>query len=90
MKKYLIASAAAMLFSAALSAQPYIINQDDKDRAASIVSQMTLDEKIEFISGKDDGFHTYGIERLGIPVVRMADARWHRSPKHRTASAPYC
>ena len=62
-----------MLFSAALNAQPYIINQDDKDRAASIVSQMTLDEKIEFISGKDDGFHTYGIERLGIPVVRMAD-----------------
>ena len=54
-------------------AQPYIITQSDKDRAADLVGKMTLDEKIEFISGKIDGFHTYAIERLGIPSVRMAD-----------------
>jgi len=63
----------ALLFSTILNAQPYVITQEDKDRAAEIVSMMTLDEKIAFISGKDDGFHTYAIERLGIPSVRMAD-----------------
>ena len=73
MKKTLILATVALLFSAIASAQPYIITQNDKDRAAEIVSKMTLDEKIDFISGKVDGFHTYAIERLGIPSVRMAD-----------------
>ncbi len=72
MRKYLIVFS-ALLFSTIVSAQPYVITQKDKDRAAEIVSQMTLDEKINFISGKDDGFHTYAIERLGVPSVRMAD-----------------
>ncbi|MCR4571869.1 MAG: glycoside hydrolase family 3 C-terminal domain-containing protein, partial [Bacteroidales bacterium] len=72
MKKNLIVSA-LLLIAATMSAQPYVIRQADKDRAAELVSKMTLDEKINLISGKDDGFHTYGIERLGIPVVRMAD-----------------
>lgn len=73
MKKALIVATAALLFSTIALAQPYIITQNDKDRAAEIVSKMTLDEKIEFISGKVDGFHTYAIPRLGIPSVRMAD-----------------
>jgi beta-glucosidase len=73
MKKALIIAASVLLFSAAASAQPYVITQEAKDRAASLVSRMTLDEKIEFISGKVDGFHTYAIPRLGIPSVRMAD-----------------
>ena len=55
-----------------LSAGPRI-TQADKDRAAKLVSQMTVDEKIEMISGKIDAFHTYGIPRLGIPAIRMAD-----------------
>ena len=49
------------------------IAQKDKDRAAKLVSQMTIDEKINLISGKIDAFHTYAIPRLGIPSVRMAD-----------------
>ncbi len=73
MKKTLIVATVALLFSALASAQPYIITQSDKDKAAEIVSKMTLDEKIDFISGKVDGFHTYAIPRLGIPSVRMAD-----------------
>jgi len=73
MVKQLIITALAVFMSSAASAQPYIITQSDKDRAAEIVSKMTLDEKIEFISGKEDGFHTYAIPRLGIPSVRMAD-----------------
>ena len=73
MKKSLIFAALALLLSMTALAQPYIITQADKDLAAEIVGKMTLDEKIEFISGKIDGFHTYAIERLGIPSVRMAD-----------------
>lgn len=64
----------SVLLSAGLSlnAGPRI-TQADKDRAAKLVSQMTIDEKIEMISGKIDRFHTYGIPRLGIPSIRMAD-----------------
>ncbi|MBP5637222.1 MAG: glycoside hydrolase family 3 C-terminal domain-containing protein [Bacteroidales bacterium] len=69
----LVLTAASLLLAIFAFAQPCIITQNDKDRAAEIVSRMTLDEKIAFISGKDDGFHTCAIPRLGIPSVRMAD-----------------
>ena len=69
----LVLTAASLLLAIFAFAQPYIITQSDKDRAAEIVSRMTLDEKIALISGKDDGFHTCAIPRLGIPSVRMAD-----------------
>ena len=72
-----IAFICGILFSAVLlQAQGGIshpVRQSDRDRAASLVSQMTLDEKIEMISGKVDGFNTFAIPRLGIPAVRMAD-----------------
>lgn len=55
-----------------LSAQP-VISKSDKDRAASLVKQMTLQEKVDLLSGYKDGFHTFPVERLGIPSVRMAD-----------------
>lgn len=61
-----------MLISIGLAAAP-AVRQVDKDRAAKLVSQMTLDEKIEMISGKVDGFNTLAVPRLGIPSVRMAD-----------------
>lgn len=63
--------ALAMAFTAA--AQAPSVTEQDKARAASLVSQMTLDEKIALISGKVDGFRTYAIPRLGIPSIRMAD-----------------
>lgn len=50
-----------------------VITKEHKDRAAALVKQMTLSEKIELISGKVDGFRTYAIPRLGIPSLRMAD-----------------
>ena len=65
-----LAVAALMLQVSATAAQ---ITQKDKDRAAKLVSQMTLDEKIGMVSGKTDGFHTYAVPRLGIPSVQMAD-----------------
>lgn len=61
-----------MLISIGLAAAP-AVRQADKDRAAALVSQMSLDEKIEMISGKVNGFSTYAVPRLGIPSVRMAD-----------------
>ena len=56
----------------ALMAAPKI-KPEDRERAADLVSKMTVDEKIELISGKVDGFKTYAIPRLGIPCIRMAD-----------------
>jgi len=60
-------------FCTALGAAPVTVSQADKDRAAALVSQMTLDEKIDMVSGKVDLFCTLAIPRLGIPSVRMAD-----------------
>ena len=55
-------------------AAPSLIAPSDKERAAQLVSQMTLDEKISLISGdKQNGFFTVGIPRLGIPAVQTAD-----------------
>lgn len=72
MNKFLTTVALAALTFTAAVAQP-VISQADKDRAASIVKQMTLEEKCLLIAGQVDGFHTAAIERLGIPSVRMAD-----------------
>ena len=49
------------------------ITRADKERAEGLVRQMTLEEKVNFIAGAVDGFHTYAIDRLGIPSVRMCD-----------------
>lgn len=72
MKRLVFTLAAALVAVSAFS-QPYIIRQADKDRAASIVSKMTLEEKFLLVTGQVDGFHTAGVERLGVPSVRMAD-----------------
>lgn len=49
-----------------------------EERAEDLLSRMTLEEKIEQLSGL--GFDTKENKRLGIPVLRMADGpvgvRW--------------
>lgn len=44
----------------------------DRLKIKELVSKMTLEEKASLTSGKDNWF-TKGIERLGIPEVRMSD-----------------
>ena len=39
----------------------------------SLLSQLTLAEKIRMLSGDETGFNSQGVERLGIPKLRMTD-----------------
>ncbi len=52
-----------------------------EERVDDLLSQMTLEEKIEMIGGT--GFETKAIERLGIPPLNMTDGplgvRWGNS-----------
>ena len=47
--------------------------EDTETRVHSLVSQMTLDEKLSLLAGEKDGFSTAPIPRLGIPKLVMAD-----------------
>jgi beta-glucosidase len=62
------------LLMAALSgfSQPAAQNKSAEERAESILRQMTLDEKIDYIGGVDD-FFIRDIPRLGVPRFKMAD-----------------
>ena len=57
----------------AVFAHPFAVTQEHRDRAAALVEQMTLEEKCAYIGGSKDGFYIRPIERLGIPLIRMAD-----------------
>jgi beta-glucosidase len=54
------------------AAQQYVVTQEHKDRAAAIVSQMTLEEKIAYVGGYEN-WYIRAIDRLGLPAVKMAD-----------------
>ena len=57
----------------AVSDHPFTVTQEHRDRAAALVEQMTLEEKCAYIGGSKDGFYIRPVERLGIPLIRMAD-----------------
>lgn len=59
-----------LLFAMPGSAQT--VTQADKARAARLVGQMTLDEKLDYIGGYKS-FRIRAIPRLGVPEIRMAD-----------------
>jgi beta-glucosidase len=55
-----------------VSAQAAQSTADVEKRVDSLLSQLTLDEKIEMIGGIND-FYTRPIPRLGIPSLKMSD-----------------
>jgi len=61
-----------MLFGASAAFSQSKITQEHKDRAAEIVAQMTLDEKIAYVGGYDS-WYIRPVERLGLPAVKMVD-----------------
>ena len=71
MKKTAIIMSVLCLAAVCARAQ-VVISDSDKARAAELVKQMTLDEKIDYIAGARS-FFTHAIPRLGIPEIRMAD-----------------
>src|ERR1035437_5895068 len=68
-----LAIAIVLLFVAQFGmAQATPSKTDVERRFDSILSQMTLEEKIEIVGGIND-FYTRPIPRLGIPSLRMSD-----------------
>lgn len=73
MKKIFLLLALSLVAGSSICATPKI-TQADKDKAAELLSKMTLEEKCRLVSGQYDKFHTYAIERLGIKSTALADA----------------
>ncbi len=69
--RLLISIAVAGIFST-LTSEAVDIQPQHKERARQLVSQMTLDEKIDYLSG-ETSFSLRPIERLGIPRILLAD-----------------
>ncbi len=62
--------ALAMQLARAQSAQPSAAEVNR--RVEALLSQMTLDEKLELLGGRDN-YYTKAIPRLGIPSLKMSD-----------------
>jgi len=58
--------------SSFLLAQSAVSSSDVDARVDSILRQMTLDEKIDYIGGVND-FYVRAVPRLGLPALKMAD-----------------
>ena len=70
MKKVLVVL--GVLASSFMLPAQHRITQEHKDRAAEVVKQMTLEEKVAYIAGYEN-WYVRDIPRLGLPLVRMAD-----------------
>lgn len=71
MRNHFIIAAFALCLSA--NAQLYKDPKADiEKRVEDLLSQMTLEEKIDYIGGHE-GFYIRGIERLGLPKIKMTD-----------------
>ncbi len=62
-----------LALAASMQAQTYKdIKATAEERAASLLKEMTLEEKIDYIGGYKD-FYIRGISRLGLPEIKMTD-----------------
>lgn len=71
MKRTIVLAALAAVLSLTC-AHAQEISDKDVARARDIVARMTLDEKLEYITGYNE-FSIRAIPRLGIPEIRMSD-----------------
>ena len=62
---------AGLMLGLVCVAQPKFTKENEA-RAAEIVAQMTLEEKVNYVGGYEN-WYVRAIERLGLPEVRMAD-----------------
>ena len=85
MKRLILLTAALCACTASLLAQE--ITPEVKARAAEIVSKMTLEEKIGYISGDEDGFSIKAVPGVGLPQLLMADGP--QGVRNRTHSTLY-
>lgn len=72
MKLTKIFLATAVCMATSLSLNAVTISSEHKARARELVEKMTLDEKIDYLSG-ETSFTLRPVERLGIPRIRLAD-----------------
>ena len=73
MKKILTAMVALAIPVSYAGAQGNLyVSPEDRARAMELVSEMTLEEKIDYIGGFDS-FYIRPVDRLGIPMIKMAD-----------------
>src|SRR5258708_22592336 len=72
-QKISIAAVTVVLFAACGFPQSNTTAPDQTERRIdSILSQMTIEEKIDLLGGVDD-FYLRGVPRLGVPRFKMAD-----------------
>lgn len=69
---YFLISALFLLMESGVPQSPLFGSKDVETRVESILSRMTLQEKIDLLGGVD-GFFVRGVPRLGIPRFKMAD-----------------
>jgi beta-glucosidase len=68
----MLPSLLALVLAASVAAPPVAVSAAEEPRVESILTRMTLEEKIDFIGGVDS-FFVRGVPRLGVPRLKMAD-----------------
>ncbi len=71
-RKFFLFIISVLLVQFALAQSPVPASPDVESKVNSILSKMTLEEKIDYIGGFED-FDVRAIPRLGLPAIKMSD-----------------
>ncbi len=71
-RKHLLAFILVLFVRVAIAQAPIPSSPDVEKKVDSILSKMTLEEKIDYIGGFND-FYVRPIPRLGLPAIKMSD-----------------